>query len=395
MGVLLANREASVAGVQILCVDDDPSDLFLLTRTLRRYRVEGAEGGEQALEWMAENGAPDVVITDQFMRGMDGLELLSRLKVEHPDTVRVLHTGHAELELALKSVNEGHIFQILLKSWPQARIVAAAEAALRHAQLLRSERELVETTLAGAVRALGEALALANPVAVGHTLRVQRRVGQLVERLQLSRPWEVEMAAQLSQLGTVHIPPSVLERVLLGRELKDWEQDLYSAAPAKAVEILGELPRLDRVLSIIRWQGQRFDGRGSGKDDPRGDAIPLGARILRVAVELDKLEMRGQEPEAALAALSRDRGSCDPAVLRATRAVIEDSSIPRGHVRRKLPVTQLVSGMIFAEDVTTNRGLLLTSKNTTATAALLERIRSFSLAHGVKEVIEVFVPVDR
>ncbi len=391
----MSSRDGERSDVQILCVDDDPSDLFLVTRALRRYRVEGVEGGEQALAWIADNGLPDVVITDQYMRGMDGLELLSTLRRDHPDIVRVLLTGHAELELALKSVNEGHIYQILLKSWPQPRIVQAAESALRHAQLLRTERELVETTLAGAVRALGEALALANPVAVGHTLRVQRRVGQLLEKLQLPRPWEVEMAAQLSQLGTVHIPPSVLERVLLGRELKDWEQQLYDAAPAKAVEILGELPRLEGVLAIVRWQGQRFDGRGAAKDTPRGDAIPLGSRILRVAVELDKLEMQGLEPEAGVALLARDRGGHDPAVLSALRAVLQDASIPRGYLRRNVPVTKLVSGMVFAEDVYTNRGLLLSSRNTQATAALLERIRSFALAHGVKEVIEVFVPVER
>ena len=266
--------------------------------------MEGVESGEKALEWIEQYGSVDVVITDQFMRGMDGMELLGALRTRHPDTVRVLLTGHAELELALKSVNEGHVFQILLKSWPQERLVQAAESALRYAQLLRSERDLVETTLAGAVRALGEALALANPVAVGHTLRVLRRASRLVERLQAPRPWEIEMAAQLSQLGTVHIPPSVLERVLLGRELKDWESELYEAAPAKAVEILGELPRLENVRDIILWQRQRFDGRGTEADAPRGDKIPLGSRILRVAVEIDKLEMQGQDPEVALPARS-------------------------------------------------------------------------------------------
>lgn len=391
----MATIDSFRSDVQILCVDDDPSDLFLVQRALRRFRVEGVESGEKALEWIEQYGSVDVVITDQFMRGMDGMELLGALRTRHPDTVRVLLTGHAELELALKSVNEGHVFQILLKSWPQERLVQAAESALRYAQLLRSERDLVETTLAGAVRALGEALALANPVAVGHTLRVLRRASHLVERLQAPRPWEIEMAAQLSQLGTVHIPPSVLERVLLGRELKDWESELYEAAPAKAVEILGELPRLENVRDIILWQRQRFDGRGTEADAPRGDKIPLGSRILRVAVEIDKLEMQGQDPEVALALLLRERGSFDPKVLSAMRTVLEDAQIPRGHIRRNIPVTQLVSGMVFAEDVYTNRGLLLTARNTQATSASLERIRSFALAHGVKEVIEVYVPVER
>ncbi len=349
------------------------------------------EGGAEALEWIEQNGLPEVVITDQFMRGMDGLELLRLLRERHPDVVRVLLTGHADLELALSSVNEGQVFQIALKGWDRDRLVRTAEAALRHAELLRTEREVIQKTLAGAVSALGEALALANPVALGHTLRVARKVDALAERLSAPRPWEISMATQLSQLGTVHIPAGVLERALLERELKDWEVELYAGAPQRAVDILKDLPRLDGVRQIIRWQHARFDGRTRGA--PKGDAIPLGARILHVAVAADRLEMQGNSPEAAFSTMMQRRGIYDPEILEVLRNVLEEARVPQGFVRKTVRMTKLVKGMVFAEDVYTEKGLLLTSKGTSASAGLIERIRGFALAHGIQEEVEMYVPV--
>lgn len=375
---------------RILLVDDDEGDRLLAQRALRRFRPTAVESGAEALAWIEENGLPEVVVTDQFMRGMDGLELLRELRERHPDVVRVLLTGHADLELALSSVNEGQVFQIVLKTWPRERLVRAAEAALRHAELLRTEREVIQRTLAGAVSALGEALALANPVALGHTLRVAKKVEVLAQRLDAPRPWEMSMATQLSQLGTVHVPAGVLERALLERELKEWEEELYAGAPQRAVDILKDLPRLDGVREIIRWQNARFDGRTRGA--PKGEDIPIGSRILHVAVAADRLEMQGHSAEAALSAMVQRRGTYDPAVLEVLRGVLEEARIPAGFVRKTVRMTKLYSGMVFAEDVYTEKGLLLTSKGTTASPSLLERIRGFALAHGIQEEVEMYVP---
>lgn len=378
------------ADTRILLVDDEESDRLLALRALRRFRPAAVEGGDEALAWIQQNGLPEVVITDQFMRGMDGLELLRVLRERYPDIVRVLLTGHADLELALSSVNEGQVFQIVLKHWPRERLVKAAEAALRHAELHRAEQELLEQTLTGAVHALGEALALVNPVAVGHTLRVVRLVEAIAARCRAEKAWEISMATQLSQLGTVHIPAGVLERVLMDRELKDWEAELYATAPQRAVEILKDLPRIDAVREIIRWQQARYDGKTRGA--PKGDSLPLGARILHIAVDADRLEMQGLSADAALAALLKTTGQYDPSLLQTLREVLEDARAPSGFTRKSVQMTKIYSGMVFAEDVYTNRGLLLTSKGTTASPGLLERMRGFALAHGIQEEVEMYVP---
>ena len=378
------------ANVRILLVDNEINRLPLM-QALESHRTRVVDGGIEALEWMAANGQPEVLITEQHTRSISGIEMLRRVHERHPRVVCILLSGLAEIEPALSCVNAGHVFQVALNTWPQERLQATIEAALRQAELLRGERDLIESTLSGAVHALGEALALTNPVALGHTLRVAKRVNAIASRMNAPRPWEIHVATKLSQLGTVHIPAGVLERVLMERELKDWEADLYNGAPQRAVEMLKGLPRIDRVRDIIRWQKAPWDGRT--REGPKREAIPLGARILHVAMDADRLEMQGHPPEAALAALAQREGMYDTEVLEVLRRLLEEARAPKEFVRRKVSITKLWSGMVFAEDLYTDKGLLLTSKGTTASASLLERVRSFALAHGLQAELDMYVPI--
>lgn len=96
---------------RILFVDDEPNILAGLKRQLRPQRKEWemafAESGEAALDMLS--GAPfEVVVSDMRMPGMDGAELLGRVKERYPETVRIILSGHSELELVMKSVGPTH-----------------------------------------------------------------------------------------------------------------------------------------------------------------------------------------------------------------------------------------------------------------------------------------------
>lgn len=379
------------ASVRVMVVDDKYSDHRPLMHALEPHRTTVVTGGIEALEWIAEHGQPHVLITEQYTRSITGIELLRRMRKRHPRVVCVLISKLTDIEQALTCVNAGEVFQIALNTWPQERLQRTVGAALRQAELLRAEREIIESTLAGTIHALGEALALANPVALGHTLRVAKRVDSIAARMNAPKPWEISMATQLSQLGTIHIPAGVLERVLLERDLKDWEAELYSGSPQRAVDMLKDLPSLDGVRDIIRWQQAPWDGRT--REGPKREEIPLGARILHVAMDADRLEMQGHPAEAALAALTQRQGVYDTEVLEVLRRLLEEARAPREFVRSKVSLTKLWAGMIFAEDLYTDKGLLLTSKGTTASASLLERIRSFALAHGLQAEVDMYVPI--
>jgi serine phosphatase RsbU (regulator of sigma subunit) len=101
---------------KILLVDDDFMVLEGLRRQLRdQFNIETALGGRQALKMIETNGPYAVIVTDYLMPEMNGIELLSRIKQNHPATVRMMLTGSDDTETAIKAVNEGNIFQFHVK----------------------------------------------------------------------------------------------------------------------------------------------------------------------------------------------------------------------------------------------------------------------------------------
>jgi len=91
--------------VQLLLIDDEPGILKVLGISLadRGYRVLTAESGEKALHVFHE-ARPEIILTDIKMPGMDGIELLKRIKEESPNTEVIMITGHGEMELAIQSL---------------------------------------------------------------------------------------------------------------------------------------------------------------------------------------------------------------------------------------------------------------------------------------------------
>jgi serine phosphatase RsbU (regulator of sigma subunit) len=140
---------------RILLVDDDPLLLAGLKRQLRRqFQIETAPGAEEALQMVAGEDPYTVVVSDFRMPGMNGIELLARIKALQPDTVRMMLTGSTDLTTAVQAVNEGHIFQFHLKPCPAdglARAIAEGvahykEVAGRTSQIRAMEKSMAQAS---------------------------------------------------------------------------------------------------------------------------------------------------------------------------------------------------------------------------------------------------------
>ena len=104
---------------KVLLVDDDANVLHAFKRQLRKqFFIETASSPERGLEVLKKYGPYAVVVSDLRMPGMDGNEFLSRVKRLSPATVRMLLTGYADFQAALKAINSGHIFRLLTKPCP-------------------------------------------------------------------------------------------------------------------------------------------------------------------------------------------------------------------------------------------------------------------------------------
>jgi response regulator RpfG family c-di-GMP phosphodiesterase len=128
----------------LLIVDDEPDVCDSVQDLLRReFRVLKAHSAEEGYRLMQEEEV-HIVMSDQRMPQITGIELLTRLKARHPHAIRMLFTGYADLESIIAAINQGHIFQFLKKPWqPEELIGAVRQAALEYDRLetLAMERE--------------------------------------------------------------------------------------------------------------------------------------------------------------------------------------------------------------------------------------------------------------
>lgn len=121
----------------ILCVDDEIDNVDALERLFRKkYTVLKATSGKEALEVLAKNPGPlALIITDQRMPEMTGVEFLEQTLNSHPETVRILLTGYTDLESVILAVNKGQIFRYLTKPWDPVDLTNTVEHAVERFSL--------------------------------------------------------------------------------------------------------------------------------------------------------------------------------------------------------------------------------------------------------------------
>ena len=101
----------------ILVVDDEAEILYSLRGLLRRdFEVHTAESAAEAMELLRRQ-AVHVIMTDQRMPEMTGVELLTEVQGEWPDAIRMVFTGYSDIKAVIEAINEGHIFRYITKPW--------------------------------------------------------------------------------------------------------------------------------------------------------------------------------------------------------------------------------------------------------------------------------------
>jgi PAS domain S-box-containing protein/diguanylate cyclase (GGDEF)-like protein len=137
------SRSGTTGERTLLLVDDEENILTSLKRLLRRegYRILTASTAAAGLELLAINDV-SVIVSDQRMPEMTGVEFLSRVKEIHPNTVRLVLSGFADLQSITDAINRGAIYRFLSKPWDDDELRANIRAAFRHAELIRENDEL-------------------------------------------------------------------------------------------------------------------------------------------------------------------------------------------------------------------------------------------------------------
>lgn len=117
----------------ILIVDDEPDVLFSLKGLLRHdFELYTAESGEEALQILSQH-AVHVIMTDQRMPGMTGVELMDQARTQYPAAVRIVFTGYADIKAVVQAINSGGLYRYITKPWdPDDLIETLHRAAERY-----------------------------------------------------------------------------------------------------------------------------------------------------------------------------------------------------------------------------------------------------------------------
>jgi response regulator RpfG family c-di-GMP phosphodiesterase len=374
---------------KILYVDDDIGTLRSFKRQFgHKYDIETASAPTVALQRVLEAGPFAVVVADLRMPEMDGIQFLSRVKQRSSESVRIMLTAYADLEAAMEAVNEGNIFRFLTKPCPPEVMGNTLEAGVHQYRLVMAEKELLEKTLIGVINVLTDILAMTNPTAFGRASRVRRLVQLISGQMKIAMNWEIDIAAMLSQIGCVTVPEETLRKHFRALPLDKDEVVIYQTHPMIARDLIENIPRLENVAEIIAFQEKLFDGSGYPADRKKGYEIPLGARILKIALDFDALVSGGKGIEEAFSEMENKQGFYDLDIFNAFK---RQMTTHPARTLKSIRIKDLEEEMIMAEDVRGASGMLLIAEGQEVTPSIRLRLKNYAVIAGVIEPIKVWV----
>lgn len=382
---------------KILFVDDDSNLLASCERNFRRqFPLDTAEGGQTGLEKLETSGPYAVVVADRQMPLMDGIQFLSLVKERAPDTVRIMLTGNADMESTIRVVNEGNIFRFLTKPCPLEILTKALSDGCAQYRLVTAEKELLNNTLSGSIKLLTDMLSTMDAGSFERATKVRQLLDQVRQKMPVEQAWEVQLAAMLSSIGSVTLPPETVLKARAGKPLSKAEEQLFGRLPDISARLLANIPRLEGVSNIVRYQQKHFDGSGYPDDSVRGEEIPLGARLLMILDGMVELGEEGALPLQNLNKLQLRTGWYDAQLMTQIRHCFgaRDSNATEARPVVSVKVEDLVTGMILRSDVYTKDGTLVLKSGHELDDVRLEKIQNFDSVSGIKTPIFVENPND-
>ena len=414
----------------LLCVDDEPNILSALRRSLRteHWRVLTANSGAEALETLAHENV-DLVISDMRMPEMDGAQLLEQVSQRWPASIRILLTGHADMNATVAAINRGRIFRYLNKPWDDEELRATVRqgldllalerekqrlevltqqqnAQLQDANVLlerRVEARTADLSLANdklkrnyltSIKVFSGLLELREARLAGHG----RRVADMARKLALAMgcaddaAQQIFVAGLLHDIGLIGVPDTLLAKT--AARYTPQEIALFHRHAAIGEQALMPLEEMQSVAAVIRAHHERFDGQGF-PDKRAGNDIPLGARILAIVDTFDDLQ-NGHLVETPLTTqeartmLRHSRGTqFDPEVLDVFLHITEPERPKPPTAAIQMTTDQLEPDMVLAKDLVSTTGVLMLTAGQSVNALLIRRIREFELREGGKLVLHI------
>jgi len=373
---------------RVLFVDDEEGVVRSLKLALRKqpYETFSALSGNEGLDILRKEGPEtfDVIMSDMKMPNMDGAQFFAKAKELCPDSSRILLTGHAEINSCIAAVNEGRIFRFLTKPCSQDELYASIDAGIRQRELIQAERVLLEKTLNGAIDALMQVMAVSKPLLFGRSRRVYTLAKDFGLALGIPNQWELEIAAQFSQLGLLILPDEVVKAHYYGKELSRVEKNMVARGPSIVERVLEKVPRLEGVRQIIN----RMTIGDTSETERGNDPIDLLASILRAATDIESLKTQGKTFSEAVETVVLSGNAPDQLLAVLKSSFCEDSQVEVKQVNSEELGDYL--GWRLADDVYLPPDFLLATRGTPISGEFVQLVRSYlACRDDFPEIVEI------
>ena len=312
---------------KILLVDDETANTRLLERLFRHdYLCLTASSGNEAMDLLDLHEVA-VIISDQRMPQMTGLELLKRSADRRPHMVRILLTGYTDLDALVEAVNCGLVYMYVSKPWNNDDLKLRVSRAVEHYENNKHQHSLaanndrlkarIEEMKSGLLRMVAGVLQLRDPYLCLHAARVSKYAELVGEKLGLNEQmlWDMMAACFLHDVGKTGTTDETYESFS-----EEGLVPVFDNHAARSAEIVSSISEFKNASDLIRYHYENFDGSG-GPSGLIEDQIPMGVRILRVAKTFDVLtnpphDGRQISHAAAIERLRRSSGKAfDPLVV--------------------------------------------------------------------------------
>jgi response regulator RpfG family c-di-GMP phosphodiesterase len=295
---------------KLLIVDDEPANLRTLERLFSdTYDVLTAASGNDGLELLSHHDVA-LVISDQRMPVMTGVEFLKKAAELRPRTVRIILTGYTDVDALVESINSGAVYKYLTKPWSNSVMQQTVARAMEYYETVKSQHQLAQenkrlddrlnATVEAYVHLAIEMLDLKGSTISSHSRRTARYARGLGRNLNLTNDEikKLYLAALLHEIAHIRIPGHFTARRMppsVG-EMK-FIDDQFN----KGVELLASVPDLAEIAESVRFQHEHFDGFES-PNGMAGDQIPLHSQIIAIANAYDEMRV----PNTAANGLTHD-----------------------------------------------------------------------------------------
>jgi response regulator RpfG family c-di-GMP phosphodiesterase len=423
----LETNNPKEAAHPILIVDDEEIVLVALRDTLLRegYEVIASPHAIHALSVLKEREF-SVVITDQQMPMVSGLEFLAQVREIQPEATRILITAVLSLSTVIDAINKGEIYRFIVKPWLREELLATVKNAVhRHELISKNARLQAETqamnaqlrslnqTLETQVARVAEQNTQLAEYARNQEENLRRSIELCVQTMRTFYPTLGNQARRVSALcasmsATLDLPPDQkqtldiashiydiglvgIPRQLIRRwqdkpnDLSEAEWTLIHQHPILGQELAGFIHHLTPVGPTIRGHHEHFDGTGY-PDQLGGERIPWLARLLAVAVAHSESD---GDPKVASELIRQGSGSAyDPEAVRIFMRAVPKAVLPGK--QRVVPLSDLCPGMVLAEGIYSENGMLLIPDGQRLTATYIDKLNNYNRINPISQSLLVY-----